>query len=100
MSSFFWVKLFFNFSSLKLKYYTDYVELIENNSLLLLEKLYKERTKSFYPRGLKINILKTISVIQEKSELQSQSEDRDEEENIEIKIPPQFNKTFNIAIIQ
>ena len=44
--------------------------------------------------------MKTISVIQEKSELQYQSEDRDEEENIEIKIPPQFNKTFNIALIQ
>ena len=44
--------------------------------------------------------MKTINGIQEKSELQSQSEDRDEEENIEIKIPPQFNKTFNIAIIQ
>ena len=44
--------------------------------------------------------MKTINGIQEKSKLQSQSEDRDEEENIEIKIPPQFNKTFNIALIQ
>ena len=44
--------------------------------------------------------MKTINGIQEKSELQSQSEDRDEEENIEIKIPPKFNKTFNTALIQ
>lgn len=44
--------------------------------------------------------MKTINGIQEKSELQSQSEDRDEEENIEIKIPPQFNKTFNITLIR
>ena len=44
--------------------------------------------------------MKTISGIQEKLELQSQSEDRDEEKNIGIKITPQFNKTFNIALIQ
>ena len=40
------------------------------------------------------------AALEEKSELQSQSEDRDEEENIEIKIPPQFNKTFNITLIR
>ena len=45
-------------------------------------------------------MLKTISGTQEKLELQSQSKDKDEEKNIEIKITPQFNKTFNIALIQ
>ena len=74
--------------------------MIKNNPLLLLEKFNKEWTKSFYPRGLKIYILKTISGTQEKLELQSQSKDRDEEKNIGIKITPQFNKTFNIALIQ
>lgn len=44
--------------------------------------------------------MKTISGTQEKLELQSQSKDRDEEKNIGIKITPQFNKTFNIALIQ
>ena len=44
--------------------------------------------------------MKTISGTQEKLELCFQSKDKDEEENIEIKIPPQFNKTFNIALIQ
>lgn len=52
------------------------------------------------PRGLKAYILKAISGVQEKLELQSQSEDSEEEENIEIKVPPQFNKTLNTAFTQ
>lgn len=84
-----------------LMYYKNYVELIENNPFLLLENLYKEWAfSSFYSRGFKDYILKTISTVQEKLELKSQTKECDKEEDIEIKIPSKFYETFNTVFTQ
>ena len=84
-----------------LMYYKNYVELIENNPFLLLENLYKEWAfSSFYSRGFKDYILKTISTVQEKLELKSQTKECDKEEDIEIKIPSKFYETFNKVFTQ
>lgn len=76
-------------------YNYKYVELFENNPLYLLKILYKEWINLWlYPKNLKHYILKTIGAVQEKLELLSKNNDDSDDENENIKVPENINKTM------
>ena len=80
-------------------YNYKYVELLENDPIILLINLYKEWSNLWlYPKSLKHYILKTIGGVQEKLELLSQNnDDSDDEKDAVIKVPENINKTMKSA---